>query len=281
MTTDNAKQNPHTPTTSGSVASLGRVPPVWSRLREDARSVANDEPVLASYLHSAILQHDQLRDALSYHLAQQMSGQELNALQLREIFEDAYDASPVLEDIAALDMQAVLERDPACRSLLQPFLHFKGYQALQAYRVSHELWQAGRPDLALYFQSKISRLFDVDIHPAASVGHSVMIDHASGVVIGETAVVGDGCSLLHQVTLGGTGKEQGDRHPKIGRGVLISTGAKVLGNIHVGDEARIAAGSVVLDDVPAGCTFAGVPAKAVGKCAQPARTMDQNFSSED
>lgn len=263
------------------VAALGKIPPAWQRLREDAAKVAGEEPVLASYLHSAILQHDRLRDALSYHLAQLMSDQSVNALQMREIFEDVYDGAPELEDIAALDMQAVLERDPACRSLLQPFLHFKGYQALQAYRVGHRLWASERADLALHFQSKVSRLFDVDIHPAAKVGHSVMIDHASGVVIGETAEVGDGCSLLHHVTLGGTGKIEGDRHPKIGRGVLVSVGAKVLGNIHVGDEARIAAGSVVLEDVPAGCTVAGVPAKPVGKCKEPARTMDQCFEADE
>jgi serine O-acetyltransferase len=266
---------------ANAISSLGKVPPAWERLREDAAKVAGEEPVLASYLHSAILQHDRLRDGLSYHLAQLMSDQSVNALQMREIFEDIYDAVPELEDIAALDMQAVLERDPACRSLLQPFLHFKGYQALQAYRVGHALWTSDRVNLAMHFQSKISRLFDVDIHPAARVGHSVMIDHASGVVIGETAEVGDGCSLLHHVTLGGTGKEESDRHPKIGRGVLVSVGAKVLGNIRVGDEARIAAGSVVLDDVPAGCTVAGVPARLVGKCREPARTMDQSFDAED
>ena len=260
---------------------LGRIPPVWQRLRQDAATVAGGEPILASYLHAAILQHSRLQDSLSYHLAQKLSGTELNALQLREIFEDMYECCPNLEDIAALDMQAVAERDPACRSLLQPFLYFMGFQALQSYRVGHALWNSDRKDLALYIQSRISQLFGVDIHPKAQIGHSVMIDHASGVVIGETAVVGDGCSLLHSVTLGGTGKERGDRHPKIGRGVLIAAGAKVLGNIRVGDEARIAAGSVVLEDVPAGCTVAGVPARPVGQCREPARTMDQSLHLSD
>ena len=265
------------------VTRLDKVPPSWARLRQDAASVAGEEPFLASYLHSSVLQHDRLRDALSYHLAQQLAGPELGALQLREILEHVFDLDEALEDRAALDMHAVMERDPACRSMIQPFLFFKGFQSLQAHRAAHALWQDGRRELALLLQSRVSQKFDVDIHPAARIGHSVMMDHATGIVIGETAVVGDGCSLLHGVTLGGTGKERGDRHPKIGRGVLIAAGAKVLGNISVGDEARIAAGSVVLEDVGPGCTVAGVPAKPVGTCREPARTMDQRFSetSED
>jgi serine O-acetyltransferase len=267
----------HTPAAGDLHALDVAMPSVWSRLREDAAKAAQAEPILASHLHASVLQHRRLRDALSYHMAQKLAGTELNALQLREIFEDTLTQDARLESYAALDMQAVLERDPACRSLLQPFLHFKGYQALQAHRAAHALWQAGRRDLAQHLQSRTSQLFAVDIHPAARIGHSVMIDHATGVVIGETAVIGDGCSLLHGVTLGGTGKERDDRHPKIGRGVLIAAGAKVLGNIRVGDEARIAAGSVVLEDVEPGCTVAGVPARPVGTCREPARTMNQTF----
>jgi serine O-acetyltransferase len=177
---------------------------------------------------------------------------------------------------------AVYERDPACHRFLQPILFFKGYQAVQAYRIGHWLWQAGRIDLSYFVQMRVSEVFGVDIHPAARVGKGIMIDHAHSIVIGETAVVGDNVSMLHSVTLGGTGKEDGDRHPKIGDGVLIGAGAKVLGNIHVGHCSRIAAGSVVLEDVPPNSTVAGVPARVVGKagCAQPALTMDQILKSE-
>jgi serine O-acetyltransferase len=177
-----------------------------------------------------------------------------------------------------MDMQAVLERDPACRGMLQPFLFFKGFLALQTQRVANRLWREGRETLAFHFQSRSSELFGVDIHPAVKMGRGIMLDHATNITIGETAVVGDGCSILQGVTLGGTGKEVGDRHPKIGRGVLVSVGAKVLGNITVGDEAKIAAGSVVLKDVPAHTTVAGVPARIVGgEANNPARSMDQTI----
>ena len=175
-------------------------------------------------------------------------------------------------------MMAVDERDPASLSLLQPFLYFKGFHALQSHRVAHWLWTEGRQTLAFHLQSRVGERFGLDIHPAAQIGKGVMFDHATSVVIGETAVIGDDCSILHEVTLGGTGAAHQDRHPKIGRGVLIGAGARVLGNIKVGDGARIAAGSVVLEEVPAGCTVAGVPAKVVGGCGKdPAKSMDQRF----
>ena len=254
----------------------GTSPPVWTRLRFEAASSAAEEPTLASLLNAAILSHDELKDALSYYLAQKLAGSEMNALQIREICEDAYDASPAIAQAADRDMQAVLDRDPACRTLLQPFLFFKGFQGLQTYRIAHWLWSQGRDTLAFFFQSRSSERFGIDIHPASVVGSGIMIDHATGIVFGETAQVGDDCSFLHSVTLGGTGKDAGDRHPKLGRGVLVGAGAKVLGNIEIGDEARIAAGSVVLKDVPSRCTVAGVPAVPVGgECVQPARSMDQ------
>ncbi len=258
---------------------------VWSQLRVEAMQAAAEEPLLASYLHASILHHDKIEDALSYHLAQKLGDGDLGALQLREVCREAYRAEPEIAQQAARDMRSVRERDPACRTYLQPFLYFKGYAGLQAYRVSHWLWKNEREVLAFHLQSRISELFSVDIHPAAVIGAGVFIDHAHGIVIGETAVVEDDVSMLHSVTLGGTGKEGGNRHPKIRRGVMIGAGAKVLGNIEVGEDARIAAGSVVLHDVPARCTVAGVPAKPVGTpCCEgmsPAKAMDQTLADQD
>jgi serine O-acetyltransferase len=196
---------------------------------------------------------------------------------LREIADDVYAQAPELVDAARADLVAVYERDPACHRLLQPILYFKGYQAMQAYRVGHWLFTHGKHDLAYFVQMRVSEIFGVDIHPAATIGKGIMIDHAHSIVIGETAVVGDNVSMLHSVTLGGTGKDDDDRHPKIGNGVLIGAGAKILGNIKVGDCSRIAAGSVVLDEVPECKTVAGIPARIVGEagCSQPALSMDQ------
>jgi len=254
---------------------------VWSQLRIEAERAAAGEPLLASYLHASILHHARIESALSYHLAQKLGGADMSPLQLREVCEEAYADDPAIADLAARDMRAVRERDPACRTYLQPFLYFKGYAGLQAYRISHWLWRRGREMLAFHLQSRISELFSVDIHPAASIGGGVFIDHAHGIVIGETAVVEDDVSMLHSVTLGGTGKARGDRHPKIRRGVLIGAGAKVLGAIEVGEEARIASGSVVLHPVPPRCTVAGVPAKPVGGAccdgAAPSEVMDHSL----
>ena len=201
-------------------------------------------------------------------------------MSVREICEDAYAADPSIVAAALADLQAVFERDPACKGYLQPFLFFKGWLAVQTHRVAHALWRQGRETLAFYLQSRASELFQVDIHPGAKMGSGLFLDHGTGIVIGETAVVGDDVSMLHGVTLGGTGAERGDRHPKIGRGVLLGAGAKVLGNIVVGDYAKIASGSVVLKPVPAGCTAAGVPARLVNcpTCPEPARSMDHTLA---
>ena len=252
---------------------------VWAQLRMEAERGAAGEPRLASYLHASILHHDRIESALSYHLAQKLGGMDMSPLQLREVCEEAYAGDASIADLAARDMRAVRERDPACRTYLQPFLYFKGYAGLQAYRISHWLWSQGREILAFHLQSRISELFSVDIHPAARIGGGVFIDHAHGIVIGETAEVGDDVSMLHSVTLGGTGKARGDRHPKIHRGVLIGAGAKVLGNIEIGEEARIASGSVVLHSVPPRCTVAGVPARPVGNCTggAPSQAMDHSL----
>ncbi len=255
-------------------------PPVWLALRAQAVTASRDEPTLASLLNAVILSHDSLADALSYQLARKIGDQELRAMSVREVCEAAFAAEPDLVVQAEADLQAVFERDPACKSYVQPFLFFKGFQALQTYRVAHWLWGQGRETLALYLQSRMSEVFQVDIHPAATIGSGVFLDHGTGVVIGETAVVGDEVSMLHGVTLGGTGAERGDRHPKIGRGVLLGASAKVLGNITIGDYAKIASGSVVLKPVPPHCTAAGVPARLMNcpTCDEPAKTMDHTLA---
>ena len=251
--------------------------PVWSDLREEAMRMAAAEPVLASFVHATILNHERLEDALTYHLAQKLGNDDVGAMQVRQVFDQAFADAPVIGDEVRADLSAIYERDPAVNTFVEPFLFFKGFQALQAYRVTHWLWRKGRKTMALHFQSRISEVFGVDIHPAARIGRGVMIDHGTGVVIGETSVVEDDVSMLHGVTLGGTGKEQGDRHPKIRRGVMIGAGAKILGNIEVGAYSRVGAGSVVLKDVPERCTVAGVPAQVVGcaGCEQPAHEMNQ------
>ncbi|MGC6500642.1 MAG: serine O-acetyltransferase [Henriciella sp.] len=257
---------------------IGAPPPVWTRLRFEARAAAADEPTLASYINAAILSHETLNQALAFHLAEKLAGAEMGAQQVRHVIASVYDADHTLVEKAESDMQATLERDPACRGMLQPFLFFKGFLALQTHRVANHLWSEGRETLAFHFQARASEKFGVDIHPATRIGRGVMLDHASGITIGETAIIGDNCSIMQGVTLGGTGKEVGDRHPKIGSGVLVSVGAKVLGNITIGDEAKIAAGSVVLRDVPARCTVAGIPARQIGGLSRaPALNMDQAF----
>ncbi len=255
---------------------LAGVDPVWRRILDEADQAVQDEPLLGGLIHGCILHHDTLEKALAYRMAQKLASGEMSEQLLREIADDAYDADAGLGVAARADIVAVFERDPACHRYIQPLLFFKGFQAVQAYRVGHWLWTEGRRDLAYFIQMRVSEVFGVDIHPAARIGQGIMIDHAHSIVVGETAVVGNNVSMLHSVTLGGTGKETEDRHPKIGDGVLIGAGAKVLGNIHVGNCSRIAAGSVVLADVPSCKTVAGVPARIVGEagCEQPAMSMD-------
>lgn len=256
---------------------LASLDPVWSRITQEAADAIRAEPLLGGFVHSSILHHPSMERALAYRIAMKLSSAEMGEQLLSEIALEAYGADPAIGQAARADLVAVFDRDPACHRFLQPLLYFKGYQAIQSYRVAHWLWTEGREDLAYFFQTRISEHYGVDIHPAARIGKGIMIDHAHSIVIGETAVVGDNVSMLHSVTLGGTGKENGDRHPKIGNGVLIGAGAKVLGNITVGHCSRIAAGSVVLSDVPPCKTVAGVPARIVGEagCDQPASAMDQ------
>ncbi len=254
-----------------------RVDPVWSTIRDEAARLAADEPLMASVVHAVILNHRTLEDALSYRIAEKLASPEMPALLVRELCQMAFDDRPEIGVAVRADVIAWYERDPFCDRYLQPMMYFKGFVALEAYRVGHWLWENGRRDLAMFIQMRCSELFSIDINPAARIGRGIMIDHAHAIVIGETAVVGDDVSMLHSVTLGGTGKEGGDRHPKIGDGVLIGAGAKVLGNIRVGNCSRIAAGSVVLKDVPPCKTVAGVPARIVGEagCARPSHSMNQ------
>jgi serine O-acetyltransferase len=264
---------------SGAIRKMAVVDPLWQRIRREAAEAVEDEPLLGGLIHSSLLHHTTLDDALAYRVALKLASPEMSEQLLREIAGAAMADDPGIGRAARADLVAVLDRDPACHRLIQPILFFKGFQALLAYRVAHRLWLTGRRAMAWFLQMRISEVFGVDIHPGARMGQGIMIDHAHSIVIGETAVVADNVSMLHSVTLGGTGKGDGDRHPKIGENVLIGAGAKVLGNITVGCGSRIAAGSVVLTDVPPCTTVAGIPAKVVGEagCNEPAATMEHRF----
>ncbi len=253
---------------------------IWQTLQEQARQQAKNEPILASFLFSTILNHHSLASALSFHLANKLGCPTASALMIREVIEQAISADPSIVEAAYADLNAIDKRDSACCSLLTPMLFYKGFHALQCYRIAHFLWQQKRKSLALLLQNRISMVFSVDIHPAAQIGSGIMFDHATGIVIGETAVVEDNVSIMQAVTLGGTGKESGDRHPKVRAGVLISAGAKILGNIEIGTGAKVGAGSVVLKSVAPHTTVAGVPAKVVGcpNTETPALEMDHKIS---
>lgn len=259
------------------------IDPIWSQVRKEAESVVSREPKLSGFIHSNILNHAKLDDAIIHRLAQRMHHMDISSDVLRQTFENVIKDNPELSEMIRVDIAAVFDRDPACNRLIDPILYYKGFHALEVYRIANTLWGSGQFDFSLYLQSQASRVFAVDIHPAAEIGRGIMIDHATGVVIGETAAIGDNSSILHNVTLGGSGKESGDRHPKIGCNVMIGAGAKVLGNIIVGDCARIASGSVVLKDVPSRKTVAGVPAKVVGPagCPEPSRVMNQMLGIEE
>jgi serine O-acetyltransferase len=256
---------------------------IWQKIREETRIALADEPILASFMHATILHHEELECALSYHLANQLDSPSASSMMLREVFLEAFSSDEDIRHAIREDLDAVLERDSACHEYYLPFLYFKGFQALQTHRVAHWLWRQGRHSLALFLQSCMSQKLGVDIHPAAQFGKGILLDHATGLVVGETAVVGNKVSILQSVTLGGTGKTDGDRHPKIGDGVLISAGAKILGNITVGEGAKVGSGSVVLKDVPPHTTVAGVPARVVGvpTSDSPALDMDHGIPESD
>jgi len=251
----------------------------WEQIQAETRYEADREPMLASFLFASVQAHGRLEDGLSLLLANKLHTPDLPAILLRGLIEQALTEEASIRASVRADLLAARTRDPAARGYAQPFLYYKGFHALQAYRVAHWLWQHERFGLAAHLQNRISEAFGVDVHPAAQIGCGVLIDHGTSVVIGETAVVEDNVSLLHEVTLGGTGKESGDRHPKVRRGVLIGAGAKILGNIEIGTGSKVAACSVVLKDVPPHTTVAGIPARVVGKCtvAEPALEMDSTF----
>jgi serine O-acetyltransferase len=261
---------------------LDKVDPVWARIRQEAEEIVRREPELATFIYSTILHHDTLEAAVVHRLAERLDHGALSGGMIRQAYADALDNEPAIGEAFRADIMATADRDPATYRLIEPVLYYKGFHAIQAYRLAHWLWGKGRRDFALYLQSRSSAVFQCDIHPAAKIGRSIFLDHATGLVVGETAVIEDDVSMLHDVTLGGTGKQGGNRHPKIRYGVMIGAGAKILGNIEVGHCARIAAGSVVVKPVPNNVTVAGVPAKVIGVagCPEPARTMDQIFNDE-
>ena len=263
--------------------SSDRLDPVWSTILTEAERLAAEEPLMASMVHAVVLNHRSLEDALSYRIAEKLASPEMPSLLIREICDMAYSDDPQIGISARADVIAVRDRDPFCDRMVQPLMYFKGFLGIQSYRVAHWLWRTGRRDMAMFIQMRMSEMFAMDINPASRIGQGIMIDHGHSIVIGETAVVGNDVSLLHGVTLGGTGKDEGDRHPKIGDGVLIGAGASVLGNISIGECSRIAAGSVVLKDVPACKTVAGIPAKIVGEagCDRPSFSMNQLVAEPD
>ena len=251
--------------------------PIWDFIQQEAQQLASEEPLLADFFQRSVLQHSSLEAVVGYVLAETFASSPIETGEVRAVIDQALKSDPGIGVSIRRDIEAAFERDAACKHYLMPLIYFKGFQALQLYRVSHWLWKNQRFSLALFMQNNISQYFTVDIHPAARLGSGIMIDHATGLVIGETAVVGDDVSILHSVTLGGSGCQKGDRHPKIGNGVLLAAGAKVLGNISVGEGVKVGAGSLVLESVPAHVTVAGVPAKIVGAPAEenPALEMDQ------
>jgi serine O-acetyltransferase len=261
------------------VSALAKVDPVWARIRSEAEEVVRREPEIASFIYAAVLHHDTLEAAVVHRIAQRLDHVEVPGELIRQAYADALDDEPGIGEAFRADIIATVDRDPATHRCLEPVLYYKGFHAIQTHRLAHWLWEKERKDFACYLQSRSSSVFQCDINPAARIGRGIFLDHATGLVVGETAVIEDDVSILHGVTLGGTGKEAGDRHPKIRRGVMIGAGASILGNVEVGHCARIAAGSVVLKAVPHNTTVAGVPARVVGEagCPEPARSMDQLF----
>jgi serine O-acetyltransferase len=262
---------------------VGTFDPIWNRLRSEAEAIVQAEPAIAGLVLSAVVHQPSLEAAVIHRVASRLGHAAVPADIIEQVFLDAVEQDRSIGAAFRADISAVMDRDPVVTRVIEPVLYFKGFHAIQAHRLAHWLWTTGRQDFALYLQSRSSDTFQTDIHPAARIGRGIFLDHATGLVVGATAVIEDNVSMLQDVTLGGTGKERGDRHPKIRRGVLIGAGAKILGNIEVGHCARIAAGSVVLKPVPQNATVAGIPAKVIGTagCEEPARSMDQCFSEMD
>jgi serine O-acetyltransferase len=264
-------------------AAFEKVDPIWAAVRADAEEIVRDEPALASFVFATVLNQSRLEDAIVDRISQRLDNHVVSAEVIRRGFEEALEEDASLGAVIRSDIAAVYDRDPACRRYIEPVLYFKGFHAIQTHRLAHFMFGKGRKDFAYYLQSRSSEVFQTDINPAVPMGRSIFLDHATGLVVGETAVIEDEVSILQSVTLGGTGKEDGDRHPKVRHGVLVGAGAKILGSIEVGRCSRIAAGSVVLRSVPPNTTVAGVPARVVGKagCSEPAVTMDQRLVDDD
>ncbi|CCV06643.1 serine acetyltransferase [Mesorhizobium metallidurans STM 2683] len=258
------------------------IDPIWRSIRDEAMEAVNRDPLLAAFLYSTILNQESLEEAVIHRLAERLDHQDIGSDLIRQTFKAMLADDKDWSTTVRVDIQAYYDRDPACDRFIMPVLYFKGFHAIQTHRLAHWLWIQGRKDFALYLQSRSSSVFQTDINPAARIGKGIFLDHATGFVVGETAVIEDDVSILHGVTLGGTGKAGGDRHPKIRRGVLIGAGAKILGNIEIGHCSKVAAGSVVLSPVPHNKTVAGVPARVVGEtgCDQPSRQMDQLLPSQ-
>jgi serine O-acetyltransferase len=258
---------------------LDKVDPVWARIRSEAEEAVRREPELSTFIYSTVLHHDTLEAAVVHRVSQRLDHPDVPAELIRQVYEEALESNPSIGLAFRADIVATFDRDPATHRMLEPVLYFKGFHAIQTHRLAHWLWHKDRKDFAYYLQSRSSAVFQTDIHPAAPIGRGIFLDHATGLVVGETAVIEDDVSILHGVTLGGTGKEYSDRHPKIRRGVMLGAGAKIIGAIEIGQCARVAAGSVVLKAVPPNSTVAGVPAKVIGEagCPEPARSMDQLF----
>ena len=261
---------------------LKPVDPIWRTIRDEAMQAVDRDPLLAAFLYSTILNQENLEQAVIHRVAQRLDHPDLSADLIAQAYSEMVRSWPQWSEIVRADIQAYYDRDPACDRFIMPVLYFKGFHAIQTHRLAHWLWNEGRRDFALYLQSVSSEVFQTDINPAARIGRGIFVDHATGLVVGETAVIEDNVSILHGVTLGGTGKAGGDRHPKIRNGVLIGAGAKILGNIEIGHCSKIAAGSVVLSSIPPNKTVAGVPGRIVGEsgCEQPSRQMDQTLPAQ-
>ncbi len=258
------------------------IDPVWNAVREEAHQVIEREPVLSTFIYTTILNHRSLEEAVIQRISDRLSSAEVSGGLIRQSFQNMLEDWPQWSEYLRSDLAAVYDRDPACHRFIDPILYFKGFHAIQNHRLAKWCQENGRQDFALYLQSRSSEIFQTDINPTVTMGKGIFIDHATGVVIGETVTIGDNVSILHSVTLGGTGKDQGDRHPKIGCGVLIGAGAKILGNVKIGDCTRIAAGSLVLKDIPSNVTVVGIPGKVVGVagCPEPSRSMDQILAED-
>ena len=261
---------------------LREVDPIWLEIRREAEAIVKADPAVASFVYTTVLNHSRLEDSVFHRIAERLANPVVSAEVISCAFREALADNPDLPEIIRCDIAAVYDRDPATERRIEPLLYFKGFHAIQTHRLAHALWEKGRRDFALYLQSRSSEVFQTDIHPAVPMGRSIFLDHATGLVVGGTAVIEDDVSILQDVTLGGTGKQGGNRHPKIRHGVLIGAGAKILGNIEIGENSKVAAGSVVLRSVPPRSTVAGVPARLIGRvgAAEPARDMDQTIGDE-